>query len=96
MPDWIFYLGSVLTIEADESCSFLFAYSSNLERGKPTSPSPLNTLNHLHSEVTVYRHDRVAVLLSGLSDDIQNNYYSYTMAKVQIGDEYVFHIEYYF
>ncbi|KAF8371318.1 hypothetical protein PRIPAC_77747 [Pristionchus pacificus] len=70
MPDWIFYLGSVLTIEADESCSFLFAYSSNLER-----------------EVTVYRHDRVAVLLSGLSDDIQNNYYSYTMAKVQIGDE---------
>lgn len=36
----------------------------------------------------MYRDDRIAVLLSGRSDNLQNKKH-YSVARVQIGDEYV-------
>ncbi|GMR49305.1 hypothetical protein PMAYCL1PPCAC_19500, partial [Pristionchus mayeri] len=56
MPEWIWSLETVITMEADESCSFLLHYSNGL-----TSYSP-----------NIYRHDKVVILISGKSDNLQN------------------------
>ncbi|GMS82335.1 hypothetical protein PENTCL1PPCAC_4510, partial [Pristionchus entomophagus] len=56
MPDWIWTFENVITIGVDPSCSLLLLFSSQTNS----------------NAVNVFGHDKIAVFVSGRSNNLQN------------------------
>ncbi|KAF8371420.1 hypothetical protein PRIPAC_77849 [Pristionchus pacificus] len=69
LPNRIFSFESVITIVADDSCSYMLQYISNFDRN-----------------VNIFRNDRVAILSSGRSNNLQNRNGTKIIAYIEIGE----------